>query len=293
MTTTPQPLPAAKDLGLVPGLAPEELQRIYRALARQYHPDSGRSASESIMRHINVLYDELKQGSDAAPQPELGEPEEFESAAPAAAAAHAAYHKARFYTRTTPESGPGPDPEASMGELFFTEQARVLMSEALIGAVDRWLETAFRIPRNRFRRLVMRRLRRIAPVPCPGLHMPQRVSMTRTTLRFHFATTPVGGLNFIALPALSNDGLRLVPSGSVPVLQETLALAQETLVLPPERLRERGFALALDGQALPVKLLFDPVRSEVPAGFYRLPERRYRGLLIPASIAPAGPVAGA
>lgn len=273
MTTAPDNLPPARELGLVPGLAPEELRRIYRALARRYHPDSGLSGSEAIMRHINALYDDLKN----EPANRVTRPPET---APAA--------QPRPASPSRPKPRPADRAKTSLGELFFTEQARVMMSEALIEAVDGWLERSHGVPRNGLRRRLLLGLGRIAPVSCPGLHMPQRVSMTRTALRFHFITTPAPGLNLIALPVLSNHGLRLVPSGMVPVFEEMLTPARGSVDLPADLLRKRGFALTLHGQALPVTLVFAPAGAEGSSGFYRLPESRYRGLLFPAPPLPDG-----
>lgn len=290
MNAAPQSLPPARELGLVPGLPPEELRRIYRVLARRYHPDSGQTGSEAIMRHINVLYDELRAAarrpaplppetppvpeapsvSAASPPPDMS--------APPAAPVHSASRPA-----PNPTGGTGKTTGGTPDELFFTRQARGLMSEALLDAVDRWLERAHRIPRSPVKRALLRRLGLITPVTCPGLHMPQRVSMTRDTLRFHFVTRPFGGPNLIALPVLSNHGLRLVPSGLVPVFEEELAPSQGCLVLSPEVLHARGFALTLDGRDLPVTLVFDTGGGAGSTGFYRLPEKRYRGLLVPAA----------
>ncbi|PRY24944.1 hypothetical protein CLV78_102117 [Aliiruegeria haliotis] len=51
------------DIGaLRPGLPPEELRKIYRRLARRYHPDAGSErASREAMARINATYDALRR----------------------------------------------------------------------------------------------------------------------------------------------------------------------------------------------------------------------------------------
>lgn len=287
-------VPKAQELGLVPGLTPAELRKVYRQLARRYHPDGGTEGSGEIMRIVNNLHDELQKEIAETPppprpaaRPKPPEPPQPEKPAPAASAKPKPKPKPKPAPKpaAAPEVAPDTPEEPSeppcLGELSLTATAREMMSDALIDAVERWLVTRRGVPRNLLRRRLLLRMGRIGPVDCPGLHMPERISMTPTTLRFHFPSSPVAGLNLVAIPTLSNSGLHLSPAGDVAVLEERLASGQERFTLPPDQTSQLGFALELEGQALTLELIFDQGESDFSAGLRHNPNRRFRGLFTP------------
>ena len=53
------------DLGLVPGLPPEELRQVYRGLVRRFHPDLGGPAD--FLAQINAAYDAIRRDRPFAP----------------------------------------------------------------------------------------------------------------------------------------------------------------------------------------------------------------------------------
>lgn len=288
MTASGRDLPCATELGLVPGLDAAELRRVYRDLARRYHPDSGSAASGEMMRHINSLHDILKKELEVA-SPQDTRPFRARRPASPARATMSDIHRMdpRAEATKKPVSGlrlkpeASPDAEVSLGELALTGTAREMMSAALIEAVDGWLVSNRGVPRNLLQRRMLVRLGRIEPTTCPGLHMPGWISMTRRALRFHFHSSPINGLNLVALPTLANDGTCLSPTGDVSVSEEKLETGQGRHAMPAETARARGFALTLDGRPLAVELLFSPGESNFGSGFHHLKTPRFRGLFQP------------
>ncbi|SDI46990.1 J domain-containing protein [Aliiruegeria lutimaris] len=286
-----QNLPEARDLGLVPGLSRAELRRVYRQLAREYHPDGGRAGSDEIMRYINALHDSLKESLEVEAPPETPvqapppkpAPPKTPKPANRTEKPRAGRAPATEPAEPSPQQPAGPD---TLGELSLTRQARELMSAALIEAVDGWLVCNRGVPRNALRRRMLVRLGRIGPVSCPGLHMPDRVSMVPQALRFHFRSSPVEGLNLVALPALSNAGICLRPTGEVSVLEEAFFVGQERFSVNPGWARAHGFDLVYAGRVLPVELLFQPGESDFSASLYRLPNQRFRGVFSPPGSTP-------
>ncbi|NDR58199.1 J domain-containing protein [Aliiruegeria sabulilitoris] len=289
--TVRQDFPEARDLGLVPGLSRAELQRVYRQLAREYHPDGGRSGSAEIMLYINTLHDRLKQSLEVGEppsrpaQPTPPTPAPPRTPKPANRPEKPRPARTPAMERTAPRSRETAIPD-SLGELSLTRQARELMSAALIEAVDAWLVCNRGVPRNALRRRMLVRLGRIGPVSCPGLHMPERVSMVPRALRFHFRSSPVEGLNLVALPALSNEGICLHPTGEVSVLEEAFIAGQDRFSVEAGWASAHGFNLAYAGRVLPVELLFRPGESDFSASLFRLPNQRFRGVFSPPGSTP-------
>ncbi|SNS72580.1 J domain-containing protein [Tropicimonas sediminicola] len=234
---------SAAEFGLVPGLPPEELRRVYHRLVRRFHPDLGGPAD--CLAQINAAYDAICRGFPPAQSAVV----------------------------------PRPPRRWPVAICRLGHDLRKRMAVTALLALDDWLMARHGLPRSPFLRQMACRSGVFRPVERPGLLLLRGVSLWSEALVLHHDGAIRAGPNILILPGLrAGDGGRPEPDGSLHAILRSVPRPSRVIEFPAEDARRYGLEMRFDDRVLPVRLRFAGRGEDAGAALCAAAGARYRGL---------------